>query len=555
MPIIILTSYYLFILIPIIGFGYFFSRILYLNISRKDVMMFGLLGVIALTFISYLTNIFFAHDFTHNIFIYLVGLFFFIYALTKNKIDKTSFIKILFIAFILLILSLLSKTHDDFGWYHLPYTLNISQNKFQFGLGAFNHGFRTPSSLFYLNSLFYFPIIKFYSFNFAQLYIFLFGLIYFYKTTFNKFNSNALTFFYSLLAFIFVIVVFYRLGEHGTDRSGQLIIFIVIIFVLEIIKDKSLDFNKINLLIIFLTYIITTKTYFIIFAILFLPILFKFNNDFRLYKKIIFSRVVLFSLIFLLMHFSIQLANTGCLFYPMNFTCIPNLSWSINEEEIIWMAQHYELWAKSGVNPNFRIENESEYIENFNWVSRWFSEYFFTKVSDTILGIITILLICYFSFKNKSKKYILNYKKEINILLLCIFITLAIWFTKFPQLRYGGYVIAANIFFLPFCIYIFNFKLNKKIFRRAKVLVAISIIVFSSRNINRLIHEIEFYNYKPLKNTYFRIEKPKYEEKMLNDSVILNKTDSACWSIPQPCARSATIQAKKIKNYIIYWRE
>ena len=72
-----------------------------------------------------------------------------------------------------------AKSHDDFGWYHLPYMINLSEHKFQYGLGHFNHGFRTPSSLFYLNSLFYLPIIKFYSFNFAQLYIFLFSLIFF----------------------------------------------------------------------------------------------------------------------------------------------------------------------------------------------------------------------------------------------------------------------------------------------------------------------------------------------------------------------------------------
>ena len=33
-----------------------------------------------------------------------------------------------------------------------------------FGLGNFNHGFRTPSSIFYLNSLFYLPVIKYYFF-------------------------------------------------------------------------------------------------------------------------------------------------------------------------------------------------------------------------------------------------------------------------------------------------------------------------------------------------------------------------------------------------------
>ena len=85
----------------------------------------------------------------------------------------------------------MAKTHDDFGWYHLPYTLNLSQIKLQYGLGHFNHGFRTPSSLFYINSLFYLPGVKFYTFNFSQLYIFLFSIIFFYKKIFANTKTNT----------------------------------------------------------------------------------------------------------------------------------------------------------------------------------------------------------------------------------------------------------------------------------------------------------------------------------------------------------------------------
>ena len=33
---------------------------------------------------------------------------------------------------------------------------------------------------------------------------------------------------------------------------------------------------------------------------------------------------------------------------------------------------------------NFRVENTSQYIAGFNWVSRWFDQYFFNKVSDLL---------------------------------------------------------------------------------------------------------------------------------------------------------------------------
>ena len=553
MTLIIITSYYLSILISIIGFGYLSSRILNINIVSKNIALFGFFGVISLTFVSYLTNLFLAHNFIHNITVLFIGLFYFLYGVVKKEIDKNSIYKIIFVATLLLSLTLLSKSHDDFGWYHLPYTLNLVYNKFQFGLGHFSHGFRTTSSLFYLNSLFYLPIIKFYTFNFAQLYIFLFGLIYLYKKIFNKFNNNSLIFFYSLLAFIFISVVFYRLAEHGTDRSGQIILFIVFIYIFDIINDKLINFNKINILLILLIYIITIKTYFIIYTLLLLPIMFKLGN-YESYKKIFFSRLTVIYIIFLILHFNIQIANTGCLFYPMSFTCYSGFEWSINKKEVIYMGEWYELWAKSGANPNFIVENTAEHIKNFNWLPRWFSEYFFNKISDLVLGIILILLICFFTFKNNSVKIIPKKSNEIKIFLFCVLVLSIIWFTKFPQLRYGGFIIVANIFFIPFCFYLFKYKIDKKIINRAKIIILISLVIFSTRNIKRLAYEMEVYQYKPFKNVYFKVEKPEYKKRFLKDGIILYQTNGSCWAIPQPCARNSVITGRK-KNSYIYWEK
>ena len=238
----------------------------------------------------------------------------------------------------------------------------------------------------------------------------------------------------------------------------------------------------------------------------------------------------------------------------MSFTCFSDFIWSINKNEIISMGEHYELWSKSGANPNFRVEDSANYIKDFNWVQRWFSEYFFTKVSDLILGIMVILIVCFYSLRNKVYEQRNSYNIEINIVSFSLLITLIIWFTKFPQLRYGGYFILANLFFLPFCLYVFKYEVKNKIFRKAKILVTISILIFAARNIDRLLFEIDFYNYKPLENAYFRIENPSYEKKILSKDIILNKTNGSCWSIPQPCARSDVLDAKKFKNYIIYWR-
>ena len=57
------------------------------------------------------------------------------------------------------------KTHDDFPYYHFPYTYYLTQSDIHIGVGNFGHGFRTSSSIFYLNSLFYLPLVKYYLFQ------------------------------------------------------------------------------------------------------------------------------------------------------------------------------------------------------------------------------------------------------------------------------------------------------------------------------------------------------------------------------------------------------
>ena len=63
---------------------------------------------------------------------------------------------------------LLYKTHDDFPYYHFPYTYYLIQNKLIVGVGQFNHGFKTQSSIFYLSSLFFLPFVKYFTFYFSS---------------------------------------------------------------------------------------------------------------------------------------------------------------------------------------------------------------------------------------------------------------------------------------------------------------------------------------------------------------------------------------------------
>ena len=151
--------------------------------------------------------------------------------------------------------------------------------------------------------------------------------------------------------------------------------------------------------------IISLKAFYILYLIFFLPILLSFNK-----KKLIFYLISLikntYFILFCLTIFLVLITyfiNTGCFVYPLHFTCVDSLDWSIQSNEVVKMNNHYEAWSKAGKGPNFSVENLELYIQGLNWVSHWVDKYFFNKVSDYLLGLFLLLAIVFGTFFNKKR--------------------------------------------------------------------------------------------------------------------------------------------------------
>ena len=111
------------------------------------------MGLFLLSIFSSYSHLLFSHNYIHNLIFILIGLLFFFKV--KKKLNN---FKIIFIGISLLFIFLLiAKNNEDFGYYHLPNSLQFSYYKLQFGLGNLNHGFKHISSLFMLMSLNYLP--------------------------------------------------------------------------------------------------------------------------------------------------------------------------------------------------------------------------------------------------------------------------------------------------------------------------------------------------------------------------------------------------------------
>ena len=256
----------------------------------------------------------------------------------------------------------------------------------------------------------YLPLIKYYLFHIGPFLILIFFNYILITKLIEKYHKNQfdISYFLTLLNFTFVNVVFYRIGEHGADRSGQVLLFLAFIIFCELFFFKK-DKNEKNLLFNFFLVLIflasSTKVLFYIYLI-FAPIVFfkdKFYKEY-LVKKNIFIILILIS------SFSVNLThsflNTGCFVFPEKKTCISNLDWSTPIENVSYMKVHFEWWAKAGGGPGYGSEIEKDvYIKNFIWVKDWVERHFFNKISDTVSGIIFISLLTFILFKTKKKKF------------------------------------------------------------------------------------------------------------------------------------------------------
>ncbi len=501
-----LVFYYITILTSILGFGFFVNEKL-IKYKTNNLGSIGLIGIFSLLLISYLASQFVAHSKSFNLIVISLGILFFTYFLIKKKIVITD-IKILFFLFLITIIFILVyKNHDDFHYYHFPYTYLLTEYSHPIGIGLLNIGFNTHSSIFYLASLFHLPGSNYNLFHLPAAIIMFFSNIFFlntiYKNSFVK--KNLFILFFSTSSFIFINIFFYRLAEHGTDRSAMILILIFVVQILIILNRKfeKDDINQFKFLIILSSLIISLKAIYILYLILFLPIflkIFKKKNFFKIFKSYSFY---LSSILFLFV-ISTNFFNSGCLLFPEKMTCIQNINWGFSIDKIEEYRIHYENWAKAGAGAGYTNHDKINYINNFTWLPNWIDKYFFNKVSDLIFSLFFLAIILFLFFKKKNNT--LNNKIKYKSVLTIVFLLLLIWFINYPALRYGGYHLFFIIIFLPLSIFIQKYLENKKeMIKKISTMIIITFIIFFGRNIDRLIDENKKYEYNPLKNLNYRL--------------------------------------------------
>ncbi|MBK57201.1 MAG: hypothetical protein CMC84_07960 [Flavobacteriaceae bacterium] len=517
----IYLSFYILIIISVIGYGLLLQNILK-NITYIE-FEYNLLGsLLFLILLSFLTHFFFNHGYVHNMIILILGIILFVFNFFKEKKFFKKYLNYICLIFgILLVAFLTAKTHDDFPYYHFPYTYYLTQENLIIGVGNLVHAFRTPSSIFYLNSLFYLPVIEYFLFNMGAILIFGFSnLILLFKLK-NDFKNKRydFIFFLTLLSILFINIFFYRLAEHGTDRSAQILIFILFIEVFSLYRKSTVIKQNFTKIFILLGLIISLKSFYMLYLLILIPILlhFKMSKFFLNSFKDFYFYTFCFVGFFLIL---INIFNSGCVVYPVSVSCFSNFEWStFNEAKA--SNDWFEQWAKAGAGPNYRVDNPENYIKGFNWVPNWIELYFFNKVSDFILGLLLLLTIVFFSFYSKNRINV-KIKKQNFYIYLVIIILFFEWFYNHPSLRYGGYILVALIMFVPFSIYISKFISLRLFQKKVVLLIVLSMVIFVGRNINRINNEVKKYDYNLFSYPYYYLDDVHFRVDKFIDNILLS---------------------------------
>ena len=550
------------ILVSTIGYGLIVCK--YLKFKSSNIGLVGIFGLFFLSILSSYSHLIVPHNYIHNIVIIFIGLFF-LKEFEKKRINEIKYlISIFSLIFIFL---LISKTNEDFGYYHLPNSLQFSEQKLQFGLGNLNHGFKHISSLFQIMSLHYLPFFKFCLFNLTNFLYFIFLLIIILEEIFKNFlkNHNISRIFLSLILIIF-LSKFSRLSEYGSDLSGQIIIAIYIFYIFELLFNQRLKFEYkieyLNISIILIIFAITLKFISVIYSLLLFLTLFLIKDKIKIFKKLINYKIILLPFSSLAIFVFLNFSSTGCLVYPVEKLCFSDkFSWAVDSQTISNLNFHYELWSKGGRGPNFIIDNPKEYLRYFNWFSNWIKVYFFGKFTDYILVIFSIIIIFSIFFLRNLFRPNVNYKntdKKYYWFYASILIIFLIWFINFPSLRYGGYIITFLLITMPYMT-IIDKKINlnlKSNLKKVLILFIISYSIFLLKNVLRLNNELKILNedqhHNFLNFPYFWVENNK-PQIIKVDNHTLYKVSNKCWGTKSTCVRNVdNLKIKKIYGYIFY---
>ena len=515
-----------------------------LNFKNKDKFIINFfLGYLLLGFFITLIHFFFKINFILISVIFLTGMFFAFKAYNFN-INAFKKYYLLFLIFLVLIPIFISqKFHEDFGYYHLPYIINLANEKIIFGLGNVNEGFVHNSIWLNILPLFYVGT----NYDFVTLPTFLLYVVFIIYSVdqiinHNKnFNSN----YFLIICIFYLILKFTRISEFGNDIPA-LIYSILGIFYFIKYEEENYITKKNNFFFLHISFVVfAVLIKFSVIPIIILT-LYIFLRNYKNISKEIFKYNYFAIYLIVILFFVQQFIYTGCFIFPSKMTCL-DVSWFNNE--FLNLQSKLELINKSYSVARAFISSD-EYLINFNWVSYWFKRNYLEIIEHLTTMLIPIVIFLFLSKNNTNNSNNINYFKTLIFFLIIGFF---FWFSLSPVYRFGILYFLCLIFVSTIKFY------KKKIFSKKIFLTLLCLfLIFNfSKNINRIIQKNYIvFGIDKINNKYVLYDdynnsniipvfRPDIEANNLNGNGWQGRL---CWDIPLICSYSE-INVNLINNY------
>tara|TARA_A100001011_G_scaffold32829_1_gene31502 strand:+ start:1684 stop:3492 length:1809 start_codon:yes stop_codon:yes gene_type:complete len=576
--------FYISISFVFIGFGEI-SKIMVLNKYRnlEELGFTGFMGFLFLYLISSL--IFFFSNINQYIIlsILVVGLGLFIFFLVKKKYNYNSLLILLITLTLFFPMVIISEPTEDFFFYYQPYMNYLQTSKIIFGLVNINSTLAFSTySLYDIIVLFKINGIFENSFSIPIMIFYIFFLIYLIENLFKKFGL-----FYLFILFL-SIISFSKLRDIGTSIPPQLLLIIVFCLIYSIFLEgiNDIKFSKILLLLCF-AIILRFNSIIILPLIILLSLrYYKFvlsylsNN-----KKTIFFIFILTSI-----YFSKNIITSGCLVYPINKLCFENLTWSSNLEvtnqkynKLSSDSKGWPFYAKE----NFKIDDKfvwknlkkegfigyNDYLKtNISfWIKYWIKDPNYKKIINLFLLCLLGTIILNIYRKGNINYNVIQYKNYI-FLLLSICLVILFWLIISPQMRYGGYF-SFIIFFSLIFSQINSFVGKKTNLISLAMLIFVGFAYVSYKNIKRINEDFEekkFINYPWPNNhelitnidyTIFYKDNFTYYKRIRTNKLIFDNGEQAilmCGNINFPCipeGKEVCLGKRIENNFFVYYQK
>ena len=469
----------------------------------------------------------------------------------KSYFSKIKFKKKLFIyslIFLVLIpLYISQKYHEDFGYYHLPYIINLINEKIIFGLANVNRAFVHNSIWINIQSIFYFKD----NFNYVSVPTFIiYSLFVIYSVDRIVIKKESKISGYFLIVSIFYLILkFTRISEFGNDIPSIIFSILSIYNFLRFNEEKEIVIKK---------NIFYNNFTFALFAILIkfssIPIilltLYLFLKNYKNLIQDIFKFHYIFIYLICLLFFLQQFIYTGCFVFPSKLSCF-DVSWF--NEYFLSAKDRLELVNKSYFGTAKEILSEEEYLRNFTWIPFWFKRSYPGMLEHLLT--MSLPLILFLLLLKKKKTQIIQKFNDLKYFIFFTIFGFLFWLNFSPVYRFGIIYFLSSIFLITYLIYKKKI-LSKKIFT---IFLSLFLLFNFAKNINRINNEDKiFFGIKKIDNSY--ILNPKNKVSMISTFQPDMNANAAkgngwqgrlCWDIKFICTKNKVNIQKRNNYYVI----